>query len=159
LGLNVSDNTYDGLMGIASSLAGISNPDQAKALIAQQAAMKKVAGDHRLVVSHPHVPERPVRAPEQQRPHDAPPGQLRAPKDDEYDKAAKIAGAKSNQDYGDMASRRPRPTPMVWPATSRRCAGVLQPGCLSGHWRRVGAERPQALRWRHWRHRRRKEHR
>lgn len=45
LGLNVSDNTYDGLMGIASALAGISNPDQAKALIAQQAANKRVAGD------------------------------------------------------------------------------------------------------------------
>jgi hypothetical protein len=51
-GLNVSDNTYDGLMGMASSLAGISNPDQAKALIAQQAAMKKVAGDTGYVVSH-----------------------------------------------------------------------------------------------------------
>jgi hypothetical protein len=29
------------------------------------------------------------------------PGNFAAPKDDEYDKAAKIAGAKSNQDYGD----------------------------------------------------------
>jgi hypothetical protein len=41
----ISDNGYDALMGMASSLAGISDPDHAKALIAQQAAMKKTATD------------------------------------------------------------------------------------------------------------------
>jgi hypothetical protein len=99
-GLNVGDNTYDGLMGIASSLAGISNPDQAKALIAQQAANKKVAGDTGSWSIHtfPNGQSVLLNSKGQMKPLQ---GNYAAPKDDEYDKAAKVAGAKSNQDYGD----------------------------------------------------------
>jgi hypothetical protein len=96
----MADNTYDGLMGIASSLAGISNPDQAKALIAQQASNKKVAGDTGSWSIHtfPNGQSVLLNSKGQMRPLQ---GNYAAPKDDEYDKAAKIAGAKSNQDYGD----------------------------------------------------------
>jgi hypothetical protein len=101
-GLNVSDNTYDGLMGVASSLAGISNPDQAKALIAQAAANKKVAGDTGTWSVHtfPNGTSMYVNSKDPRRTIPIP-GNFAAQKDDEYDKAAKIAGAKSNQDYGD----------------------------------------------------------
>jgi hypothetical protein len=100
LGLNVGDNTYDGLMGIASSLAGISNPDQAKALIAQQASNKKVAGDTGSWSIHtfPNGQSVLMNTKGQMKPLQ---GNYAAPKDDEYDKAAKVAGAKANQDYGD----------------------------------------------------------
>jgi hypothetical protein len=99
-GLNVSDNTYDGLMGIASSLAGVSNPDQAKALIAQAAANKKVAADNGSWSIHtfPNGQSVLMNTKGQMKPLQ---GNYAAPKDDEYDKAAKVAGAKANQDYGD----------------------------------------------------------
>jgi hypothetical protein len=100
LGLNVSDNTYDGLMGIASSLSGISNPDQAKALIAQQAANKKVAGDTGSWSIHtfPNGQSVLMNSKRGMLPLQ---GNYAKPEADEYEKAAKIAGAKSNQDYGD----------------------------------------------------------
>jgi hypothetical protein len=107
LGYNMSDNTYDGLMGIASSLSGISNPDQAKALIAQQTANKKAAGDTgtwshimtpdgRLLLTNSKDPRKTIQVP----------GNFAKPADDEYDKAAKIAGAKSYQDYGDTVAQQ-----------------------------------------------------
>jgi hypothetical protein len=99
-GLNVGDNTYDGLMGIASSLAGISNPDQAKALIAQQASMKKAPTDQGSWSIHTFPNGQSVLLNNKGRMLPMQ-GNYAAPKDDEYDKAAKIAGAKSNQDYGD----------------------------------------------------------
>jgi hypothetical protein len=100
LGLNVSDNTYDGLMGIASSLSGISNPDQAKALIAQQAANKKVAGDTGSWSVHtfPNGQSVLMNSKRGMLPLQ---GNYAKPEADEYEKAAKVAGAKSNQDYGD----------------------------------------------------------
>jgi hypothetical protein len=105
LGFNMSDNVYDAGMGIASSLAGISNPDQAKALIAQQAAMKKVAGDTgtwshimtpdgRLLLMNSKDPRKTIQVP----------GNFAKPQEDEYEKAAKVAGAKSYQDYGDTVA-------------------------------------------------------
>jgi hypothetical protein len=103
----VSDNTYDGLMGIASSLSGISNPDQAKALIAQQAANKKVAGDTGTwsVQTFPNGTAMYVNSKDPRR-SIAIPGNFAKPQDDEYEKAAKIAGAKSNQDYGDNVAQQ-----------------------------------------------------
>lgn len=94
------DHVYNGLMGIASSLAGISNPDQARALIAQQAANKKVATDTGSWSIHtfPNGQSVLLNSKGQMKPLQ---GNYAAPKDDEYDKAAKIAGAKSYQDYGD----------------------------------------------------------
>jgi hypothetical protein len=99
LGYNMSDNTYDGLMGIASSLSGISNPDQAKALIAQQAAMKKTPADQGTWSIHTFPNGQSVLMNSKGRMMPLQ-GNYAAPKDDEYDKAAKIAGAKDNQDYG-----------------------------------------------------------
>lgn len=98
----ISDNGYDALMGMASSLAGISDPDHAKALIAQQAAMKKTATDQGTWSIHtfPNGTSMYVNNKDPRRTI-AIPGNFAAPKDDEYDKAAKVAGAKSNQDYGD----------------------------------------------------------
>jgi hypothetical protein len=105
LGLNVSDNTYDGLMGIASSLSGISNPDQAKALIAQQAANKKVAGDTGSWSIHtfPNGQSVLMNSKRGMLPLQ---GNYAKPEADEYEKAAKIAGAKSNQDYGDNVAQQ-----------------------------------------------------
>jgi hypothetical protein len=90
------------LTNMGSSLAGISNPDQAKVLAAQAASMQKQAVDQgtwshimtpdgRLLLTNSKDPRKTIQVP----------GNFAAPKDDEYDKAAKIAGAKSNQDYGD----------------------------------------------------------
>jgi hypothetical protein len=101
------DHVYDGMMQIASSLAGISNPDQAKALIAQQTAMKKVAGDTgtwshimtpdgRLLLTNSKDPRKTIQLP----------GNFAKPQEDEYEKAAKVAGAKSNQDYGDNVAQQ-----------------------------------------------------
>jgi hypothetical protein len=96
----ISDNSYDAMMGMASSLAGISDPEHAKALVAQQAANKKVAGDTGSWSIHtfPNGQSVLLNSKGQMKPLQ---GNYAAPKDDEYDKAAKIAGAKSNQDYGD----------------------------------------------------------
>jgi hypothetical protein len=99
LGFNMSDNVYDAGMGIASSLAGISNPDQAKALIAQQAANKKVAGDTGSWSIHTFPNGQSVLLNNKGRMMPLQ-GNYAAPKEDEYEKAAKIAGAKDNQDYG-----------------------------------------------------------
>jgi hypothetical protein len=127
------DHVYDGLMGIASSLAGISNPDQAKALIAQQTAMKKVAGDTgtwshimtpdgRLLLTNSKDPRKTIQLP----------GNFAKPQEDEYEKAAKVAGAKSNQDYGDSIAKPP-PTPTAWPATSLTLRRVFSnPGVYQG---------------------------
>jgi hypothetical protein len=99
LGFNMSDNAYDAGMGIAASLAGISNPDQAKALVAQQAANKKVAGDTGSWSIHTFPNGQSVLLNNKGRMMPLQ-GNYAAPKDDEYEKAAKIAGAKDNQDYG-----------------------------------------------------------
>jgi hypothetical protein len=101
----ISDNSYDALMGMASSLAGISDPDHAKAIIAQQAANKKVAGDTGTWSIHtfPNGQSVLLNSKGQMKPLQ---GNYAAPKDDEYDKAAKVAGAKSNQDYGDNVAQQ-----------------------------------------------------
>jgi hypothetical protein len=98
-GLNVSDNTYDGLMGVASSLAGISNPDQAKALIAQAAANKKVAGDTGSWSIHtfPNGQSVLLNSKGQMKPLQ---GNYAKPEADTYKTAAETASAKDNQDYG-----------------------------------------------------------
>lgn len=100
LGFNVGDNTYDGLMGIASSLAGISNPDQAKALVAQQAAMRKVAGDTG-TWSVQTMPDGTSFYFNNKTGRRLDIGNHKKPEEDEYVKAARTASAKSNQDYGD----------------------------------------------------------
>jgi hypothetical protein len=88
------------LAGMGSSLAGISNPDQAKVLAAQSAAMQKQAVDHGTwsVQTDPngnsyYFNNKSGRS--------IPRGNVGKAQEDEYEKAAKIAGAKSNQDYGD----------------------------------------------------------
>lgn len=100
LGLNVSDNTYDGLMGIASSLAGISNPDQAKALIAQQAANKKVAGDPG-TWSVQTMPDGSSFYFNNKTARRIPIGNFAKPEKDTYTTEAEKSAAKSYQDYGD----------------------------------------------------------
>lgn len=100
LGLNVSDNTYDGLMGIASALAGISNPDQAKALIAQQAANKRVAGDTGTWSIHTFPNGQAVMMNSKGRMMPLPGNYAKAEKDS-YVTEAEKASAKSNQEYGD----------------------------------------------------------
>jgi hypothetical protein len=99
-GLNVGDNTYDGLMGIASSLAGISNPDQAKALIAQQASMKKAPTDQGSWSIHtfPNGQSVLMNTKGQMKPLQ---GNYAKPEADTYVDEAKKASAKSNQEYGD----------------------------------------------------------
>ncbi|MCP1937398.1 hypothetical protein J2R95_003193 [Bradyrhizobium japonicum] len=99
-GLNVSDNTYDGLMGIASSLSGISNPEQAKALIAQQAANKKAAGDTG-TWSVQTLPDGTSFYFNNKSGRRVPIGNFAKPEADKYKDAAEVASAKSNQDYGD----------------------------------------------------------
>jgi hypothetical protein len=98
-GLNVGDNTYDGLMGIASSLAGISNPDQAKALIAQQASNKKVAADN--AWSHAFAPNGDLVLVNKQGRVVNTGRNYAKPEPDKYKDAAETAAAKSYQDYGD----------------------------------------------------------
>jgi hypothetical protein len=90
------------LAGMGSSLAGISNPDQAKVLAAQAASMQKQAVDQgtwshimtpdgRLLLTNSKDPRKTIQVP----------GNFAKPQEDDYEKAAKTASAKSNQDYGD----------------------------------------------------------
>jgi hypothetical protein len=95
------------LAGMGSSLAGISNPDQAKVLAAQAASMQKQAVDQgtwshimtpdgRLLLTNSKDPRKTIQVP----------GNFAKPETDEYEKAAKVAGAKSNQDYGDNVAQQ-----------------------------------------------------
>jgi hypothetical protein len=97
----ISDNSYDALMGMASSLAGISDPDHAKALIAQQAANKKVAGDTGTWSIHTDPNGRSVWLNNKTGRTIDRPGTYAKPEADTYVDEAKKASAKSNQEYGD----------------------------------------------------------
>lgn len=98
----MSDNTYDSLMGMASSLAGISNADQAKALTAQQMAARKAATEQGTWSIHT-FPNGQTAMVNSKNPSlmKMLPGNFAKPTEDEYAKAAKIASAKANQEYGD----------------------------------------------------------
>jgi hypothetical protein len=100
----ISDNSYDALMGMASSLAGISDPDHAKALIAQQAANKKVAGDTGSWSIHtfPNGQSVLLNSKGQMKPLQ---GNYAAPEKNVYqDEADKLAAKADAERYGDVTT-------------------------------------------------------
>lgn len=89
------------LTGMGASLAGISNPDQARVLAAQAASMQKQAVDQG-TWSTTVLPNGQLALHNSKRPMPIVlPGNFGKPEKDPYVEAAQTASAKSNQDYGD----------------------------------------------------------
>jgi hypothetical protein len=110
LNMNGADGGDDpvarGLVGLGSALAGISNPEQGKALAALQANMAKVPGNKWTVA---HVDPKTGQAMLTNGTSFVPTNFFKPkPDEDEYDKAAKIAAAKSNQELGDNINQAAR---------------------------------------------------
>jgi hypothetical protein len=110
LNMNGADGGDDpvarGLVGLGSALAGISNPEQGKALAALQANMAKVPGNKWTVA---HVDPKTGQAMLTNGTSFVPTNFFTPkPDEDEYAKAAKVAAAKSNQDLGDSINQAAR---------------------------------------------------
>jgi hypothetical protein len=126
------------LSGMGSSLAGISNPDQAKAITAQALAMQKQGVDQGTwshIQTFPNGTAMYVNS-KDPRKSIAIPGNFAKPEKpevDEYEKAAKIAGAKSYQDYGDsVASAASNANGMAGDVAELKRV-YANPARLSGH--------------------------
>lgn len=93
------------LTNMGASLAGISNPDQGKVLAAQAAAMQRQAVDPG-TWSVQTMPDGSSFYFNNKTARRIPIGNFAKPQEDEYKKAAEIAGAKSYQDYGDTVAQQ-----------------------------------------------------
>lgn len=108
LGASYGDPMADGLIGIGASLAGITNPDQAKAMTAQLVASQKAPADRGTWSIHTDPNGNSVYFNNKTGQTIARPGNYAKPQEDEYVKEANKASAKSNQELGDTINQNAR---------------------------------------------------
>lgn len=99
------DRIADALSGIGASLAGIANPDQAKAITAQMVANRKQAADAGTWSMHVLPNGQIMRINSKTGMPQILPGTYSKPEEDTYVSEAKKASAKVNQEYGDSIAQ------------------------------------------------------
>jgi hypothetical protein len=119
-----------GLTGIGAALAGISSPEQAKALVAEQAAMQKAPGNKWTVA---HVDPKTGQA-LLTNGSSFVPWKAFQPKadEDEYTKAAKTTAAKSNQELGDQINANARDAANQGATIAEARAALADPNLKQG---------------------------
>ncbi len=125
------DPIAQGLIGIGASLAGISNPDQAKVLVAQAAGMQKQVKDTGTWSMHV-LPNGQVVRINNKTGIPQTLGNAAKPEEDTYKTEAEKASAKSNQELGDTINQNARDASGLGQTVTEIRAALSDPGLKQG---------------------------
>jgi hypothetical protein len=126
-----ADPIAQGLIGIGGSLASISNPDQAKALFASQAALQKQAIDKGTWTMHV-LPNGQVVRINSKTGIPQTLGNAAKPEEDTYTKKAQEKSAESNQALGDQINQNARDAAGLGSTVTEIRAALSDPGLKTG---------------------------